>query len=328
MFRSLRLAAPDQFAYLKCSQCYTIDDVDDNADFGDVRAAMKTIGMGAKEQEAIFTMIAAILHIGNIKFIEDQGEAVSFANDELVEFIASLLSVDAAGLAKSLTHRHIVSGGEHMDVTNNEVQAKVARDALAKALYSRLFDWLVQRINSAIIVEDTDNSPLSIGVLDIYGFEIFSKNGFEQVCCLSLLHSCLLQLFYQFCLFFFQFAINFVNEKLQQIFIQLTLQQEQEEYVHEGIEWKPIEYFNNKVVCELIEGNLPGAAVKPPGILAILDDVCATLHSAKQGADRALMGKLSGIHSSHPHFQEGGRGFTVKHYAGDVYVISVCFSVL
>lgn len=116
-----------------------------------------------------------------------------------------------------------------MDVENNEVQAIVVRDALAKSLYSKLFDWLVQRINSGLVVEK--EMPFSIGVLDIYGFEIFSKNGFEQFC------------------------INFVNEKLQQIFIQLTLQQEQEEYVREGITWKPIEYFNNKIVCELIEGS-------------------------------------------------------------------------
>ena len=117
------------------------------------------------------------------------------------------------------------------------------------------------------MVEDTDSSPLSIGVLDIYGFEIFNKNGFEQfainfgiarICCFLVRLGDSLR-----------FLVP-VNEKLQQIFIQLTLQQEQEEYIHEGIEWKAIEYFNNKIVCELIEGNLPGQAVKPPGILAIL----------------------------------------------------------
>ena len=88
---------------------------------------------------------------------------------------------------------------------------------------------------------------LNIGILDIYGFEIFQKNGFEQFC------------------------INFVNEKLQQIFIELTLKAEQEEYKQEGIKWKDIEYFNNLTVCELIEGR------NPPGIFSVMDDVAATM---------------------------------------------------
>merc|ERR1719232_2537164 len=99
---------------------------------------------------------------------------------------------------------------------------------------------------------------LTLGILDIYGFEIFQKNGFEQFC------------------------INYVNEKLQQIFIELTLKAEQEEYFQEGIKWKEIEYFNNLTVCELIEGK------KPPGIFSVLDDVCATMHAVKAGADQQL----------------------------------------
>ena len=97
---------------------------------------------------------------------------------------------------------------------------------------------------------------------DIYGFEIFDQNGFEQFC------------------------INFVNEKLQQIFINLTLKAEQEEYHAEGIKWKEIEYFNNKVVCDLIEEK------RPIGIMCVLDDVCATLHAQGDGADQKLLAKL------------------------------------
>jgi len=89
--------------------------------------------------------------------------------------------------------------------------------------------------------------PLLIGVLDIYGFEIFDKNGFEQFC------------------------INYVNEKLQQFFIELTLKAEQEEYNREGIQWTPIKYFNNKIVCDLIEDK------SPPGIFSLLDDICSTM---------------------------------------------------
>ena len=141
----------------------------------------------------------------------------------------------------------------------NPTQASLARDALVKSIYSKLFDELVEQARAQRLYErvdgvvtitqpgvqgDDDEELLSIGVLDIYGFEIFDRNGFEQL------------------------SINFVNEKLQQIFIALTLKAEQEEYVREGIEWKEVKYFNNKVVCELIE------AKRPPGILLVLDDCC------------------------------------------------------
>jgi myosin-1 len=118
-----------------------------------------------------------------------------------------------------------------------------SRDALAKELYSRLFDFVVKTVNRAMH-KDLGTS-VTVGILDIYGFEIFDTNMFEQLC------------------------INFVNEKLQQIFIQLTLKEEQEEYVREGIVWTPIQYFDNLVVCQLIE------AKKPIGILTLLDDVCS-----------------------------------------------------
>lgn len=123
------------------------------------------------------------------------------------------------------------------------------RDALAKALHSRLFDYLVQSVNIAI---RKDYVEFNIGVLDIYGFEIF------QVCTKNVI--CWISWWLKFCFVqrngFEQFCINFVNEKLQQIFIELTLKAEQEEYVQEGIDWKPIEYFNNKVVCDLIESKV------------------------------------------------------------------------
>uniref|UniRef100_A0AAQ5X9I6 Osteoclast-stimulating factor 1 n=1 Tax=Amphiprion ocellaris TaxID=80972 RepID=A0AAQ5X9I6_AMPOC len=196
----------------------------------------------------------------------------------------------ADGLCSKLTSRVMDSkwGGktESISVTLNTEQACFSRDALSKALYTRLFDFLVDCINKAM---QKDQEELNIGVLDIYGFEIFQKNGFEQFC------------------------INFVNEKLQQIFIELTLKAEQEEYVQEGISWKPIEYFNNKVVCDLIESKL-----SPPGIMSILDDVCATMHAKGEGADQTLLQKLQGQIGSHEHFSSWNRGFIVHHYAGKV----------
>ncbi|VDM16203.1 unnamed protein product [Wuchereria bancrofti] len=128
---------------------------------------------------------------------------------------------------------------EQINVSLNVEQAEFTRDAWSKNLYIRLFQFLIASVNEGIkISSQLSAKPLSVGILDIYGFEIFDNNGFEQFC------------------------INFVNEKLQQIFIELTLKAEQEEYISEGILWTPIEYFNNKIVCDLFESR------KPPGIFA------------------------------------------------------------
>lgn len=110
---------------------------------------------------------------------------------------------------------------------------------------------------------------------------------------------------------FEQLCINYVNEKLQQIFIELTLKTEQEEYVREQIKWTPINYFNNKIVCDLIEER------KPPGIFAALNDACATAHADPAAADNSFVQRTAML-SSNPHFDARGAQFLVKHYAGDV----------
>jgi myosin-1 len=130
----------------------------------------------------------------------------------------------------------------------------------------------------------------SIGVLDIYGFEIFQQNGFEQFC------------------------INYVNERLQQVFIDLTLRQEQKEYQDEGMKWKDIKYFDNKIVCDLIEGT------NPPGIFRLLDDTCRTVHSLDSfTCDTKFMEKVHKSLNGHEHLVlNGPMAFTIKHYAGEV----------
>ena len=138
--------------------------------------------------------------------------------------------------------------GSVYEVPLNAVQAASVRDALSKAIYNNLFDWIVARLNRAL--NALSGASYVIGVLDIYGFEIFENNSFEQLC------------------------INYVNEKLQQIFIELTLKKEQEEYAQEQIHWSPIKYFNNKIVCDLIEER------RPPGIFSALNDACATAHAS------------------------------------------------
>ncbi|KAJ1936895.1 class II myosin, partial [Linderina macrospora] len=180
--------------------------------------------------------------------------------------------------------------GSVYDVPLNISQARAARDGLSKAIYGRLFDWIVARVNTAMQAREA--ASYIIGVLDIYGFEIFQSNSFEQLC------------------------INYVNEKLQQIFIELTLKAEQEEYVREQIRWTPIDYFNNKIVCDLIE------AKRPPGVFAAMNDACATAHADPKAADNSLSQRLT-MCSHNKHFELFDGSFTVKHYAGDVtYTIS------
>ncbi|XP_051271779.1 myosin IEb isoform X2 [Dicentrarchus labrax] len=286
---NLGVTTPDYYLYLNQSGTYTVEDVNDKKEFSDTMGAMTVVGLSVEDQDSVLQLVAGILHLGNISFREENNYAVVESQDFLA-FPSFLLGISQDGLCSKLTSRIMDSkwGGktESISVTLNTEQACFTRDALSKALYTRLFDFLVDCINKAM---QKDQEEFNIGVLDIYGFEIFQRNGFEQFC------------------------INFVNEKLQQIFIELTLKAEQDEYVQEGIRWTPIEYFNNKVVCDLIESKL-----NPPGVMSILDDVCATMHAKGEGADQTLLQKLQGQIGSHEHFSSWNRGFIIHHYAGKV----------
>ncbi|KAM9831170.1 unconventional myosin-If [Neosynchiropus ocellatus] len=285
----LGIMTPDYYYYLNQSGTYKVDGTNDSKDFNETMEAMHVIGIPGDVQAQVLQIVAGILHLGNISFVE-AGNYGQVESTDLLAFPAYLLGIDPNRLQDKLTSRKMDSkwGGksESINVTLNQEQATYTRDALAKALYTRVFDYLVEAINKAI---QKPHEEFSIGVLDIYGFEIFQKNGFEQFC------------------------INFVNEKLQQIFIELTLKAEQEEYVHEGIKWSPIEYFNNKIVCDLIENKL-----NPPGIMSVLDDVCATMHAKGEGADGTLLQKLQAAVGTHEHFNSWNSGFVIHHYAGKV----------
>uniref|UniRef100_A0A8C9TLU6 Osteoclast-stimulating factor 1 n=1 Tax=Scleropages formosus TaxID=113540 RepID=A0A8C9TLU6_SCLFO len=275
----LGVTTADYYYYLNQSGTYTVEDVSDKREFSETTVTMSVVGLSDEEKTTVLQIVAGILLSSSL-----------YPSSLVLAFPSYLMGVSQDGLKKKLTSRVMDSkwGGksESIFVTLNSEQACFTRDALSKALYSRLFDYLVDSINKAM---QKDHEEFNIGVLDIYGFEIFQKNGFEQFC------------------------INFVNEKLQQIFIELTLKAEQEEYVQEGIKWTPIDYFNNKVVCDLIESK-----VNPPGIMSILDDVCATMHAKGEGADQTLIQKLQMQIGSHEHFNSWNKGFVVHHYAGKV----------
>jgi len=310
---NLGLASPEHYRMLAETGVTEIDNeggrIDDAKEFKETVSSLQTIGIFPDEQFDLFLVVAIVLHMSNVDFFDvnvDGAEGSQVADDRFLDVVASLLEVDPGALAYALTYRTLTTmapGGkvETYQVPMNPTQARAVRDALAKDLYSRLFDHLVQSINKALastgnntrasirreVRQISDDDGLSIGVLDIYGFEIFETNHFEQFC------------------------INYVNEKLQQIFIELTIKAEQEAYASEGIQWQSIPYFDNKVVCDLIEGK------KPPGVFAILDDTIKTAH-ALGSADDKFLEKLHSFQSNHPHYSKFRGGFTILHYAGRV----------
>ncbi|KAI9906887.1 hypothetical protein PsorP6_003602 [Peronosclerospora sorghi] len=303
----LKNSKPESFHYLKTSGCYDVDDVNDAKEFEETMAAMQHVGVKRKQIELVIQALAAVLHIGNVNFQHEavgDAEGCSVRNLESLQVACDLLGLDTARVEHALCFKllHTMAPGgkiESYEVPQNVSQATIQRDSIAKAVYDRLFVFLVERVNHALDIEKKAEKHgeileikdiVTIGILDIYGFEVFDRNGFEQFC------------------------INYVNEKLQQIFIELTLKSEQEEYAQEGIEWSPIPFFNNKVVCDLIEARRP-----VPGIFLILDDTTKTMHS-RQGdsVDANFLDKVAGIHGSHPHFSKRGKTFEIEHYAGDV----------
>lgn len=282
------LQGPESYLYLSTSKCLDVPGTNDVQDFEDTWAAMETINVGEDARNGIFRMISTILWLGNVTYVENDEGNAAFRDPRAVDFIASkLLGVRTDILASALLVRVVISPAENFEVPYNVAQATAVRDALAKAIYDKLFDWIVVKLNVSLAARTQTNVKNTLGILDIYGFEIFEKNSFEQLC------------------------INYVNEKLQQIFIQLTLKAEQEEYAKEKIQWQPIKYFDNKVVCDLIEGK------KPPGIFAALNDACATAHADPGAADQTFVQRTN-ILSSNGHFQPRQGQFVVKHYAGDV----------
>ncbi|KAK8394631.1 hypothetical protein O3P69_005830 [Scylla paramamosain] len=276
-----------------------VDSIADKADYKACQQAFKTLGFTGDQVDAIWRIVGAILHLGNIEF-SSGGDETQIQNPQEVNSIAELLRVSPEEVKKALCHRVIAVRGEVMEKRHNDSQASFGRDAFAKAIYERLFSFIVDGVNSAIEVRYEGVAArykynTVIGVLDIYGFEIFERNSFEQFC------------------------INYCNEKLQQLFIELVLKQEQEEYKREGIAWQNIEYFNNQIICDLVEQ-------QHKGIIAITDEACLNvgkitdemlleaMENKLKGHKHFTTRKLSPMDKELKHVEE----FRIKHYAGDV----------
>lgn len=284
------------YVFLSKSGTFEIDDDDttskaDLIGYKETIDAMKALSISDVEINDVMSTLSGILWLGNIEFTaeEDLQSVVSEASMVALENASALFQVSKEQLAKCFVQRENESSKETITRFHMIEEARFTRDAFAKTVYMRLFDWIVQKVNSAIALSPSTQSMSSIGVLDIYGFEIFESNSFEQFC------------------------INYANEKLQQIFIERTLKLEQEEYARENIKWTSIDYFNNKIVCELIES-------KNSGIIALLNEACLV----PKGSDELFHSSIVHQFGNHPHFikpdsvKQSITSFTIKHYAGIV----------
>uniref|UniRef100_A0A4W3J825 Myosin IH n=1 Tax=Callorhinchus milii TaxID=7868 RepID=A0A4W3J825_CALMI len=284
-----------QYHYLVQGQCAKVSSINDKNDWKTVRKAFSVIDFNENNIDDLLGIIASVLHLGNIKFeVDNRGHSL-ITNDTQIRWISKLLGVPVTVLQEALTHKRIETKAEEVLSPLSVEQAFCARDAVAKAIYGRTFTWLVNKINVSLANRDPSRKTV-IGLLDIYGFEVFDVNSFEQFC------------------------INYCNEKLQQLLIELTLKSEQEEYEAEGIQWEPIQYFNNKIICDLVEE-------RHRGIISILDEECLRPGEA---TDFTFLMKLEEKEGSHPHFlthkladQKTRKtlrraDFRLLHYAGDV----------
>ncbi|KAL0805714.1 hypothetical protein Bca101_098205 [Brassica carinata] len=278
-----KLGDPKSFRYLNQSSCFELDGVNDAEEYLATRKAMDVVGISEQEQDAIFRVVAAILHLGNIEFCKGEDADSSSLKDEQSKFHLQM-TCDSHSLEDALCKRIMVTPEEVIKRSLDPLGAAVSRDGLAKTIYSRLFDWLVNKIN--ISIGQDSNSRRLIGVLDIYGFESFKANSFEQFC------------------------INYTNEKLQQHFNQHVFKMEQGEYEKEEIDWSYVEFVDNQEVVDLIEK-------KPGGIIALLDEACMLPKSTPE----TFSEKLYQTFRDHKRFIKPKltrSDFTLVHYAGDV----------
>lgn len=299
--RKFKLTEARDYDYLakdKDPGILIVPTLNDEASFEDVLNSMQLLGISLLEQDNLLTVLAGILHLGNIQFVEKEGthaEDSKVANTDMLEISAEQFGVQSSELEKALTTQKI---NISKDVTTRHLkvqQAKDTRDALAKALYASMFDWLIQRINTSFKMNSVSKDPKKedksiIGVLDIFGFEVFDFNSLEQLC------------------------INYCNEKLQFHFNNHIFKLEEAMYKKEGIDVSKIEFKDNIPTIELFEK-------KTIGIFAQMDEQMFLPH----GSDKKFLDSICKVQKAHPNFK--GKGvktnherfsFSVIHYAGRV----------
>ncbi|XP_047322809.1 myosin-1-like [Impatiens glandulifera] len=280
----LNLKSTHEYKYLRQSDCYLISGVDDAEQFQIVLEALDVVHVSKEDQENVFAMISAVLWLGNISFsVIDNENHVEPVEDEGLITVAELIGCTLPQLKLALSTRKMHVRNDTIVQKLTLPQAVDTRDALAKSIYSCLFDWLVEQINKSLAVGKR-RTGRSISILDIYGFESFTRNSFEQFC------------------------INYANERLQQHFNRHLFKLEQEEYIQDGIDWTKVEVEDNKDCLNLFEK-------KPLGLFSLLDEES----TFPNGTDLTFANKLKQHLNSNSCFRgERGKAFTVCHYAGEV----------
>uniref|UniRef100_A0A672UEC5 Myosin IXA n=1 Tax=Strigops habroptila TaxID=2489341 RepID=A0A672UEC5_STRHB len=281
----------DDYCYDSEPDCFSVEGEDLKHDFERLQLAMEMVGFLPKTRRQIFSLLSAILHLGNIRYKKKtyRDDSIDICNPEILPIVSDLLEVKEEMLFEALVTRKTVTVGEKLILPYKLAEAVTVRNSMAKSLYSALFDWIVFRINHALLnSKDMEESTktLSIGVLDIFGFEDYENNSFEQFC------------------------INFANERLQHYFNQHIFKLEQEEYRAEGISWHNIDYTDNSSCINLI-------SKKPTGLLHLLDEES----NFPQATNQTLLDKFKRQHEGNSYIEFPAvmePAFIIRHYAGKV----------
>uniref|UniRef100_A0A672NIM5 Myosin X n=1 Tax=Sinocyclocheilus grahami TaxID=75366 RepID=A0A672NIM5_SINGR len=277
---SFSLSPPEGFRYLGQSGCVKDKAINDTETFQEVLNALRTMQFGEENIKEVLRLLSGILHVGNIEFLTAGGAQV--CSKSALSKAAELLGLDCAQLAEVLTHRSMILRGEEISTPLTVEQAVDSRDSMAMALYSQCFTWIIRKLNSRI---NGNEDFRSIGILDIFGFENFEVNRFEQ------------------------FNINYANEKLQEYFNKHIFSLEQLEYNKEGLVWDDVNWMDNGECLDLIEKKL--------GLLALVNEES---HFPK-GTDDTLLEKLHSQHARNQFYVKprvAVHQFGIKHYAGEV----------
>ncbi|XP_058656592.1 unconventional myosin-VIIa isoform X6 [Ammospiza caudacuta] len=292
--KKLGLGKATDYNYLAMGNCTTCDGRDDSKEYANIRSAMKVLMFTDTENWEISKLLAAILHMGNLQY-----EARTYDNLDACEVVqsaslitaATLLEVEPQDVMNCLTSRTIITRGETVSTPLSMEQALDVRDAFVKGIYGRLFVWIVEKINAAIYrppSQELKSIRRSIGLLDIFGFENFTVNSFEQLC------------------------INFANENLQQFFVRHVFKLEQEEYNLENINWQHIEFTDNQDALDMI-------AIKPMNIISLIDEES----KFPKGTDATMLHKLNSQHKLNTNYIPPKNNyetqFGINHFAGIVY---------